>query len=140
VVLGIFQMLSLIGANIDFLFDSTLGGRDNQLDYLSDLHLISYSIYESIGEVVYISIAKFFGILGLAFYMIGMLMPIIISSSRKFKLNQSEKSLEAKRSVVAGLLIYMCVSISDGAFLLIPVMSFYWFLSSLALSRNFRLD
>jgi hypothetical protein len=136
VVTCIFQMLNLFGANLDFLFDTTLGGRNVQIDFLNDLNIISYESFQSIGEVVYISIAKYFGILGLIFYIVGMTMPMCMHFLKISKASNSEEQFKIEKSIILGLLLYMCISISDGAFLLIPVMSFYWFLSSLLLSKS----
>ncbi|WP_404786066.1 hypothetical protein [Altericista sp. CCNU0014] len=138
-VFAVLYVLSFAGLDISFLFDSTLGGRDSQLSYLSNLQFISYESFASIGEVVYISIAKYFGILGLILFSIGMTTPILlnfISKKRSIKNNQST----IQKSIISGLIIYLFVSLSDGAFLLIPVMSFYWFLYSLLLSQNLTLE
>jgi len=41
-----------------------------------------------------------------------------------------------QRAAIKGAFVYLVISAFDGAYLLIPVMAFYWFLVALSLRRE----
>ena len=129
--------------NLLFLFDPECGGRLNNsvnfdqinavnFDQINAVsfdqinHLFAVIPFAGIGEMVYHSIAKNFGWVGLITYLIGIGAPLVLYAGR------SEKS-RSQTCIAVGLLTYLFASISDGALLYIPVMAFYWLLSSLLL-------
>jgi O-antigen ligase len=83
-------------------------------------------------EIVYLGILHNFGIVGLGAYLLAMAGPLLLYAARVLPF----ASTEYKRSLAAGLVIYLVVSMSDGALLFIPVMVFFWFVASLLLSDN----
>lgn len=111
----------MVGNNFE-LFDKNLGGRLGQLSVLNDMHIFTNNEFRGINEIVYLSIMREFGLFGLLLYLVGILSIICFSYSSKNVY---------KRSIVAGLSIYLIISLSDGALLFIPVMLYFWFLTSL---------
>jgi hypothetical protein len=112
------------GFDLTFLFDRSMGGRWPLIESaLRDSPYISWYPFTGIGEVIYANIAISFGTIGLIFFLIAMMTPLVFSLFIPFSYE--------KRSLIIGLTNYLFVSVSDGAILYIPVMAFYWFLSSL---------
>jgi hypothetical protein len=132
-VLGVFLGILLISYyfefDLSFLFDPNLGGRTEQLNVLQTTSIFSERPFHGISEIVYLGILSNFGILGLICYILCMCSPLF------FALSFKAVSLTHKR-ILCGLATYLFVSLSDGALLLIPVLPFYWFLSSLVLRRS----
>jgi hypothetical protein len=119
-----------IGLPLDFLLDRNLGGRIGQLQYLESSTLLPDKAFSGISEIVYLGILNQFGILGLISYLIALSGPILLAFA-SFK-----DMIPIRSSILCGLLTYLFVSASDGALLYIPVMVFYWFLSSLVLRKS----
>lgn len=112
---------------IDFLFDPNLGGR--QLDF-ENLMLFSPHPFGGIGEIVYASIFQSFGVIGLCTFLIGMTGPLLVRASKGYP-------SKMQMSMCLGLTNYLLIACSDGGILYIPVMAFYWFISSLLAQENF---
>lgn len=129
---GVAYALQLIGVNIGFLFDRNLGGRFAQLGFLETATVFPSVPFGGLGEIVYLSVVRNFGLVGLACFVVGMAAPLFLHLARCVPLANTAY----KRSLAAGLLIYLVVAISDGAILYIPVMAFYWFVASLLMSPN----
>lgn len=111
------------GFSITFLLDKTLGGRMTTIEMMLEESSIFSSLpFHSIPEIVYAGIILSFGIIGFIFFMIGMIIPLFLS----LFLPKTDK----KRAIQLGLLTYLVACFSDGAILYIPVMVFYWALSS----------
>lgn len=109
---------------IYWYFDPTLGGR--LLDKSFAVNFFSHLPFVHIEEIVYLSIFNTFGFLGLLFFIIGIFFPLF---------NYLFKNINVVKSpidtcIFLGLLTYLIISISDSATLYLPVMAFYWFLSS----------
>jgi len=122
----------VLGRDLSFIFDSTIGGRIGQLDVLNRITFFPTKAFWGIGEIVYLSILDTFGVLGLILFINAMVMPLLLQLLRKTKYSDTE----FKKRIALGLFIYLAVSVSDGAILYIPVMLFYWFLASLLLTSN----
>ncbi|CAN5775997.1 hypothetical protein BH23GEM5_BH23GEM5_28900 [soil metagenome] len=129
---GVWYALVLIGVNVGFLFDRNLGGRLAQWYYLETATVLPTLPFGGIGEIVYLSVLHNFGLLGLACFLVGMSTPLLLHFSGCVPLASSTY----KRSLVAGLMVYLIVAGSDGAILYIPVMAIFWFVVSLLLSGN----
>lgn len=125
----IFFCLLLLQSNVMFLLDPNLGGRVKQFDLV--VNFFPSSIVTPVGEVVYMSILKTFGLIGLATFLIAMTAPIAISIL-------SKQFTGYRVDVVAGMVIYLIISMSDGAIMLIPTMTFYWGLVALLLAESCR--
>ena len=118
-------ILNLIGVNLNFLFDSGLGGRASQLTVFDNLSLFGDFNFVGMGEIVYASILQNFGFLGIFLFILYLFAPVLVFLMYKKRLTTYDNS-----KAYWGLLIYCIIAISDGAILLIPVMAFYWFMSS----------
>ena len=132
VIGGLLYTLTLMGWNASFLFDRQLGGRAYQFRVVEGATLLPRTEFEAILEIVYLSILHTFGIVGLAAFILGMAAPIALYFAGVLPF----AGTEYKRSLVAGLVTYLFVAMSDGALLFIPVMVFYWFVVSLLVSGN----
>jgi hypothetical protein len=130
--LGVAYAMSLMDRNVSFLFDRNLGGRLGQLGALETARALPNAPFETIYEIVYLSVMESFGILGLAAFLVAMATPVALHLLRATPYAGSTY----KRNLAAGLITYLIVSMSDGALLFIPVMVFYWFMVSLLVSDN----
>jgi hypothetical protein len=114
-----------------FLLDPSLGGR---AEMFSNPYTFFPSMrFDGITEVVYLSVAAEFGVIGLIAFLAAMLPPVILHAMRKVPRARSRY----KRSLALCLWLYLILCWSDGALLYIPVMAFYWFIVALLLSPNF---
>ncbi len=109
---------------LSWYFDPTLGGR--LLDKSFEINFFSSLPFIHIEEMVYLSIFNTFGFLGLLFFIIGMCFSLF---NYLFK-NINIEKYPIDMCIFFGLLTYLIISISDSATLYLPVMAFYWFLSS----------
>jgi hypothetical protein len=132
VVGGVAYSLTLIGQDVSFLFDRKLGGRLGQLGAFETAGLLASAPFESISEIVYLSVMESFGVLGLAAFVTAMAAPLGLQALGAIPFANSGY----KRSLAAGLAVYLVVAMSDGAILLIPVMAIYWFVVTLLVSDN----
>jgi hypothetical protein len=122
--------LSLFNADISFIFDSKLGGREDQLASLINMSFLPYKSFDTIAEIVYLSILNQFGVLGLFLFILEMISPLIISLRRFSSIFSGNYY---KQACAFGMILYLVISGADGAILYIPVMAIYWFLASLYL-------
>lgn len=132
VALGVWYVLELIGLGVGFLFDRNLGGRIGQWRYIETATVVPRLPFGGIGEIVYLSVLHNFGLIGLACFLVGIGAPLFLHLTGCVPSARSTY----KRSLAAGLMIYLVVAMSDGAILYIPVMAIYWFVVSLLLSGN----
>jgi hypothetical protein len=129
-VVFIFLAITIFDWNILDVFDSSLGGRSEQFMSVRSINFLPEYKFSPISESVYLQTVSDFGILGLIFYLIAMTSPILIYKfNKKYIINGNNIPLSCCR----GLIIFLFVSISDGAIFLIPIMSIYWLLSTLIL-------
>lgn len=113
-----------------FLFDPYWGGRLNgSFSWEPLTYAFGRMPFRGIHEMVYYSLAQNFGFVGLASYLLGVSMPLILYAKR-------EQKSQIQTQIAIGLLTYLFASISDGALLYIPVLAFYWILSSLLLGSS----
>ncbi|KAF2511337.1 hypothetical protein [Flavobacterium foetidum] len=118
-----FQYGSLEG----FIFDSNFGGRILQIRKINDITLFGTEPYTIIDEIVYLSIFRQFGIVGLFLFCISFFAPVYIFFQTKN--NYSVYML--------GVLTYLFVCLSDGCMLLIPTLAFFYFICTMAfISKN----
>lgn len=134
--LSVFYMVFMMGRNSSFLFDKSLGGRLEQLDVFDKFNWLPQKEFVHILEIVYISVLNSFGFFGMLSFILFMLAPVVCGFLRKIVFVRSS----CKKSIMSGLIIYIVLAMSDGAFLYIPVMAIYWFLVSLLLSKNTQLN
>lgn len=113
-----------IGRNpTEFLFDKDLGGRvtnlQNDLEVISSLRIGWDS--ESVPAAAWLA----FGPVGLALLAIAWCIPI-------FSGGNSKVQVTARIS----LLVYLLVSIVEGAFTLVPTQAIYWFVAAIAMTSQ----
>ena len=130
--LGVWYALDLMGRGGAFLLDRNLGGRIGQLASLESISIFPVVEFAGITEIVYLSVLYNFGLLGLVLFLVGLATPMILHFLRVLPHGHTSY----KRSLSAGLILYLVVAMSDGAILYIPVMAMYWFVVSLLLSNN----
>lgn len=118
-------ILSVMNVNSDFLFDKNLGGRAKSLNIFENFTFFGSLIFTGVSEIVYTSILDTFGFFGLMLFLLYFFSPVIIYY---FVLKQYHTF--NKSTAFWGLFLYWFLCLSDGAMLLIPVMAFYWFISS----------
>ena len=124
--------LSLLGRDLSFLADSSLGGRTAQIEVLQegsffpDLDVP----YEVVREMVYFSVVENFGWLGLAFFLLYLSTPLVLFLAGK---TPQARTL-TKKSLLLGLVLYHIVAFVDGAILYIPIMAIYWLVVVLLLN------
>lgn len=119
------NILSIFGFDFNFLFDKNLGGRLATLDKFKNITLLGNFYFNTFEEIIYASVVSSFGIIGLFLFIIYIISPLI--SFFVFKVNNGYYWM---------FIIYPILCLSDGATLLIPVMAFFWLLTSLQLENN----
>lgn len=112
-----FQYGSLEG----FIFDSNLGGRIIQIRQFSEITFLGEYVYKVIEEIVYLSIFKQFGIIGLLLFCISFFAPVYI-----FLHTKNNNSV-----YLFGIITYLFVCLSDGCILLIPTLAFFYFICTM---------
>ncbi|REG98926.1 hypothetical protein [Flavobacterium aquicola] len=118
-----FQYKSFSG----FILDSNLGGRINQIRQFTGLSFFGSQTFDFIEEIVYLSIFKQFGIVGLLLFCISFFFPIYIALSTK---NNNYYYL-------LGSITYLFVCFSDGCMLYIPTLAFFYFVNTMIfISKN----
>ena len=124
--------LSLLGRDITFLADSSLGGRTGQIDALAESSFFpDMSVkFEVVREMVYFSVIENFGWVSLPLFFLYLFTPFGL-----FLLGRSpQSSTLTRRSLALGLVLYYIAAFVDGAILYIPVMAIYWLVVVLLLS------
>ncbi len=128
-IMAIISFTYFFGFDFSFLYDQTLGGRTGQLEVFKTMSLFPDKPFQGIAEIVYLGILSNFGILGLFGYLTAMICPIILTFLFK-------SISPIRKSILCGLINYLFLSVSDGALLYVPVLVFYWFLSSIVLRNS----
>lgn len=129
---GVVYALHLLGRDPSFLLDRSLGGRQAQWSSLDQTTLWAPGPFVTILEITYLSVLNSFGIGGLATFLLGFTLPLLLHLAGCTPFG----STPYKRSIAASLAIYLVISAGDGGLLFIPVGVFYWFMVSLLLSDN----
>lgn len=115
-----------------FLMDSSLGNRDQFFWMLDEFRLMPHEPISAITEIPYLSIYHDFGLIGLACFILFFISPLLIANPNPFSLRLDPY----RRAVNAGVLIYLCASLSDSALLFVPSFACYGFLAFLKLSLS----
>ena len=124
--------LSLLGRDITFLADRSLGGRTGQIEVLArstfwpDLD----TPFEALLEMVYFSIIENFGWIGLPLFLLYLSTPLVLFLFRRVPQTQTT----VKKTLALGLVLYYIAAFVDGAILFIPVMAIYWLIVVMILS------
>ena len=131
-IVGFFAVVYTViyfGFDTNFLFDRNLGGRIGQFAYLKSAFFIPNRQGIDIPEIVYIGILFNYGYFGLILFILTLASPIIGIASRGVKIFSRRKAAMCAQ----GLVVYMILAASDGAFSYIPVMMIFWIVASLGL-------
>ncbi len=122
-------LLVLMNRGSEWLTDSDLGGRLEQLDTLKDITLFTKPVADGIREMVYITVMYKYGLIGL--FLLGLMLATPILG---FFVGDRQSAL--RRGLVLGAVNYLVLCFADGAFVFIPVMAFFWFLTAMLWCRN----
>ncbi|WPR72264.1 hypothetical protein SLW70_03745 [Flavobacterium sp. NG2] len=118
-----FQYGSLGG----FILDPNFGGRIIQIRKFNEISLLGNSAYTIIDEIVYLSIFRQFGIVGLFLFCFSFFTPIYLFFQTR----------NNTYVYILGVIIYLFVCLSDGCMLLIPTLAFFYFIATMAfISQN----
>jgi len=120
-------LLSFLGRDLGFIFDSDLGGRADQLRVLNDISLIPDEPVSALPEIVYLGVLEFFGLLGLALFVAHLLVPSLILMAEGVRIF----SLSRASACLHGLLIYLVIAGADAAYSYIPVMMIFWMVAGM---------
>jgi hypothetical protein len=112
-----FQYGSLSG----FLLDSNLGGRINQIRQYNGFSFFGNTAFNYIEEIVYLSIFKQLGIVGLFLFCISFFMPVYVAVT----------TTKNNYFYLLGSLTYLFVCLSDGCMLYIPTLAFFYFINTM---------
>lgn len=117
-----FQYGSLGG----FILDSNLGGRILQIRKSNEITFFGSTVYNAIEEIVYLSIFKQFGLVGLALFCLSFFTPIYLFLKTK----------NNNFIYFMGVITYLFVCLSDGCILLIPTLAFFYFICVMTFIRD----
>ena len=120
-------LLSFLGRDISFIFDSNLGGRADQFAVLENIRIVPEGPVSALPEVVYLGALQFFGIPGLLLFIAHLLMPsllLLVEGTRVLSLSKASACLQ-------GLLVYAVIAWADAAYSYIPVMMIFWMVAGL---------
>ncbi len=129
--LSVFVMIGLVlfvlffatNSGLAFLLDPTLGGRASELGISSSaLTLLPPGPLRGFDESLYGSALHYYGVAGLFCFSLIMVSPVFM-----LLLDQTALRSKVRMAAFGGLMLYAVMSLSDGAFVLIPVTAFYWF-------------
>ena len=114
--------LRMMSKTLLFLVDPSFGGRAEQFQAFSRIRILPPLPVADINEVVYASIFKSFGLIGLLSFIVVIISPLVIATVDRKVLISPLRSAALK-----GMMLYAVIAWADGAINLIPVMAFYWF-------------
>jgi hypothetical protein len=123
-VMAVMVVFALIleQANLAFLFDPQAGGRVGEISNLGAFTWLPSVGLRGFFEVVYASVLQDLGYAGLFAFILLMGSPLLL-----LLIDRSALRSPLRRAALKGLVLYAALAFSDGAFDLIPVMAFYWF-------------
>ena len=115
-------LLSFLGVDLAFVFDSNLGGRLYLFDTLNDVRIFPDERVAPLPEIVYLGVLNYFGIPGLLLFLAHLLVPSLLLMAEGTRV----LSLSKASACLQGLLMYAIIACADAAFSFIPVMMFFW--------------
>ena len=126
---GLLLGMLLLQVDASFIADKNLGGRVWQLAavYEAGLFPSFEEPFNTILEMVYLSVLNNFGWLGMVSFIIYLTMPLTL-----YALNKVPQARSVEKKLLAlGLVLYLIVAFLDGAILYIPTMPIYWLVAIL---------
>ena len=121
-LVSFFFISSVFPLSMTFLFDRFLGHRIGQFEVLKQVEWFSTKPFQGIYEVIYLGMLSSFGIIGLFTFLWAFITPLLLLCLQKNKLSMIQKR------AAFGLYLYLFIACADGALLLIPVLTFCFFL------------
>jgi hypothetical protein len=109
------------GSFLGFILDSNLGGRISQIRQLSGFSFFGNQIFNYIEEIVYLSIFKQLGFIGLVLFCFSFFYPIYMAL----------KTTNNNYYYLFGSITYLFVCLSDGCMLYIPTLAFFYFVNTM---------
>lgn len=125
--LVLFVLFTATSSGLEFILDPTLGGRAGELS-TTGITFLPPGPVAGFDESLYGSAGKYYGVAGAVAFTLIMASPMII-----LLFDRSALRSPIRMAAFGGLMIYAVLAASDGAFVLIPVMAFYWFTYSVFL-------
>lgn len=110
-----FQYGSLSG----FILDSKLGGRIHQINQFTGLSFFGGQTFNFIEEIVYLSIFKQLGLVGLLLFCLSFFFQIYIGTKTK----------NNNYIYILASITYLFICLSDGCMLYIPTLAFFYFVN-----------
>ncbi|UNT43324.1 hypothetical protein [Acinetobacter sp. LUNF3] len=126
-------VLSFLGFNLNFIFDSSLGGRSEAFSKIS-FDLYSSNAFDIISEIPYVSLIYSLGLISLPFFLL-YFSNILIN----FKYIITSKN-SFRKSATLGSVIYFLACLSDGAIIYIPVFIVFIFVTFLSLKNESKIS
>lgn len=120
-------LLSFLGSDMSFIFDSNLGGRLYLFNVLYDVRIFPVDRIAPLPEIVYLGVLQFFGIPGLLLFVIHLLTPSFLLMAESVRVLSPTKA----SACLQGLLIYAVIAWADAAFSFIPVMMIFWMIAGM---------
>lgn len=140
IILGVFFFLFNIvfltkgfmyGSLSNFILDFKFGGRITQIrQAFSEITIFGTTNFEGFAEIVYLSLLKQFGLVGVFLFFVSFFTPIFIFFTTK----------NNNYNYILGAIIYLFICLSDGAILLIPTLCFFYFICTMALINKKRIE
>ncbi len=129
----VFSVIAIVGlvlvvlffatnSGLEFLLDPTLGGRASEIRVTSGISVLPPAGLQGFDESLYGSAIKYYGIAGIVAFTSIMFSPLLVLAW-----DTSALRSPLRMAAFSGLMLYALLAASDGAFVLIPVMAFYWF-------------
>lgn len=124
-------LLQLLGRDLAWIVDPSLGGRASKYDdTLINLSLFPTGSVAGFGEIVYLGILRNYGLIAFLCFLPFFFGGVLLSYRGKYAHHP------LRRAARQGLMAYYVMSMSDGAILFIPVMAFFYFASLIALEGH----
>ena len=120
--LVLFVLFFATNSGLEFLLDPTLGGRASEIRVTSALSFLPPAGLQGFDESLYGSALRYYGLTGFIAFTSVMLSPLLVLAC-----DTSALRSPLRMAAFSGLMLYALVAASDGAFVLIPIMAFYWF-------------
>ncbi len=119
---AIAYILDLMGRDLSFIFDATLGNRVDQLNVLSNPQIIPTQLTTVLPEIVYTGVLANYGYPGLALFVVHLVTPPLLLLIGGVPLLSRSKA----SACLQGLLVYPVLAASDSAYNFPPVMMIFW--------------
>lgn len=107
----------------NFILDANFGGRIYQIREALSFSFFGIKTYVGIDEIVYLSMYKQFGLVGLLLFFLSMFFPFYVYIHSKTR----------NRVYFTGVIIYWVLCASDGCMLFLPTLAFYYFIVCMSL-------